>query len=103
LKASPIQWTFCHVKGHQDENPDAELDRWALLNIQMDSLPKMYWLEKYNHRQPSNSTLTGEYWPVFINDRKIHSSLWDKLYEEIYRKKCQCIGTNTIDCNRSIA
>mgnify|MGYP003519673277 CR=1 FL=1 len=87
LKASPIKWTFRHVKGHQDDILDATLDRWALLNIEMDSLAKMHWLEKSGQQQPLNSMITGEYWPVFIDGRKIHSNLWDSLYEEIYRIK----------------
>jgi hypothetical protein len=45
LKDSPISWTFRHIQGHQDDLIDAELDRWALLNIEMDSLAKMHWLE----------------------------------------------------------
>lgn len=47
----------------------------------------MYWLEQPHQCQPLNSTLTGEYWPVFIHGKKIHSSLWDTLYEEIYRER----------------
>jgi hypothetical protein len=38
LRASPVKWTFYHVKGHQDKDPEATLDHWALLNIQMDNL-----------------------------------------------------------------
>jgi hypothetical protein len=60
IKPSPIQWKFRHVKGHQDDIRDAILDRWALLNIAMDSLAKMHWLEKSGQRQPLNSTITGE-------------------------------------------
>jgi hypothetical protein len=84
---SPIQWIFRHVKGHQDDIRDAILDRWALLNIEMDSLTKLHWLEKSGQRQPLNSTITGEYWPVFIRGRKLHSNLRNTLYEEIYREK----------------
>jgi hypothetical protein len=87
IKASPIHWKFRHVKGHQDDIRDAILDRWALLNIEMDSLAKMHRLEKSGQRQPLNSTITGEYWPVFIKGRKLHSNLRNTLYEEIYREK----------------
>jgi hypothetical protein len=45
LQESPITWSFCHVKGHQNADPDTTLDPWALLNVDMDSLAKMYWLE----------------------------------------------------------
>jgi hypothetical protein len=87
IKSSPITWKFHHVKGHQDEDVDAILDRWAILNIQMDRLTKMYWMEK-SHQAPNPNTLvTGEYWPVFIQGWKIHSSLWPSLYEAIYQQK----------------
>jgi hypothetical protein len=33
LKASPIQWKYRHIQGHQDDLINVELDRWALLNI----------------------------------------------------------------------
>lgn len=68
---------------------DATLDRWALLNIQMDSLAKMYWLESSPYGPPTISNITGEYWPVFIHGRKIHSALRKSLYEEIYREKIE--------------
>ena len=63
IKSSPIQWKFRHVKGHQDNIRDAILDRWVLLNIEMDSLAKMHWLEKSEQQQPLNSLSTGIFWP----------------------------------------
>ena len=33
---SGLEWVPTHVKGHQDDNAEALLDRWALLNIDMD-------------------------------------------------------------------
>jgi hypothetical protein len=87
LRSSPIKWTFRHVKGHQEDDIEATLDRWALLNIQMDSLAKMHWVEQSHQQQPLNTEITGEYWPVFISGRKIHSNLRESLYEEIYRHK----------------
>ena len=87
LQASPVTWTFRHVKGHQDEDLDATLDRWALLNIQMDHLAKSYWHEQYTLDQTPPHEITGEYWPVLINGRKVHSALRPTLYDEIYRKK----------------
>ena len=54
LLTSPISWTYHHVKGHQDDDPDATLDQWALLNIQMDSLAKAYWLETLHQPNSCN-------------------------------------------------
>jgi hypothetical protein len=87
IKASPILWKFRHVIGYQDDIHEVNLDRCALLNFEMDSLAKMHWLENSGQRQPLNSTITGEYWPVFINGRKLHSNLRNTLYEEIYWNK----------------
>jgi hypothetical protein len=87
IKSSPITWKFQHVKGHQDKDADATLDRWAILNIQMDSLAKMYWMEMFHQAPQSTSFITGEYWPVFIQGHKIHSSLQTSLYSSIYQQK----------------
>jgi hypothetical protein len=44
IKELPIQWKkFRHVKGHQDDYADP-LDRWALLNVEMESLAKAHLL-----------------------------------------------------------
>jgi len=53
----------------------------------MDNLAKSHWLDQSGRQQPFNALITGEYWPVLINGRKIHSRLQDSLYEEIYREK----------------
>jgi hypothetical protein len=79
---------------HQDDFYGAPLDRWARLNINMDSLAKAYWVEQFDQPANSNSILTGEHWPIFFNRQKIHLHLYDTLYEEIYREKCQFIGIN---------
>jgi hypothetical protein len=44
ISVSPLQWTFHHVRGHQDDYAAySQLDRWARLNIDMDALAKLYW------------------------------------------------------------
>jgi hypothetical protein len=53
IKASPLKWKFRHVKGHQDDYA-GPLDRWAALNVEMDSLAKAHWL----------TATEGEYLPV---------------------------------------
>jgi hypothetical protein len=89
LLTSPIKWNFRHVKGHQDDDPDAILDRWAHLNIQMDNLAKSVWQEQFSMVQPSLQLIDGEYWPVFINGRKIHSNLRTTIDDDIYQKKLE--------------
>ena len=40
LEKSPLLWKHRHIKGHQDDKATNFLDRWALLNIEMDLLAK---------------------------------------------------------------
>ena len=41
IKSSPIQWTFEHLKGHQDKYISySQLDRWAQLNVLADTMAK---------------------------------------------------------------
>ena len=74
------------MKGHQDDDPDTILDQWALLNIQMDNLAKSYWHKQVNSAPQTIQALTGEYWPIFVNGRKVHSALCTTIYEDIYQK-----------------
>jgi hypothetical protein len=40
---SPISWKFKHVRGHQDDRSSIEsLDRWAKLNVEMDTKAKRH-------------------------------------------------------------
>jgi hypothetical protein len=36
LQQCPVKWIPRHVLGHQDDDPDTFLDRWATLDIEMD-------------------------------------------------------------------
>jgi hypothetical protein len=41
ISASPIEWKFCHLKGHQDKYISySQLDRWAQLNVLVDTIAK---------------------------------------------------------------
>jgi hypothetical protein len=41
--SSPITWTLRHIKGHQDDSkPMPDLDRWARLNVEMDTRAKTH-------------------------------------------------------------
>ena len=73
LASSPIKWTSHHVAGHQDDDGIEVLDRWAKLNIEMDSLVKVYWNDMVDQHQAVNSPIEHEYWPVYISGRKISS------------------------------
>jgi hypothetical protein len=41
-----VQWTYCHVKGHQDDDRNKLLDWWAHLNVEMDNLAKAFWADQ---------------------------------------------------------
>jgi hypothetical protein len=87
LRQSPITWSFRHVKGHQDEDLEVKLDRWACLNIQMDNLAKAHWAKQYPLPRPDTVPITGAYWPTSIWGRQVTSALHATMYEEIYRVK----------------
>jgi hypothetical protein len=41
IERSPIQWSFEHLRGHQDQYISySQLDRWAQLNVQADTIAK---------------------------------------------------------------
>ena len=60
LASSPIKWTCHHVAGHQDDDGIKVLDRWAKLNIEMDSLVKVYWNDMVDQHQAVNSPIEPE-------------------------------------------
>jgi hypothetical protein len=43
LANSPLTWKWRHVKGHQDDDPFAVLDKWATRYVEMDKIAKSYW------------------------------------------------------------
>jgi hypothetical protein len=82
LSMSPIKWTSRHVAGHQDDGIEV-LDRWANLNIEMDSLAKVYWSDMCDQPQMENSPITHEYWLACIRGQKISSWLDERIREHI--------------------
>jgi hypothetical protein len=50
ISTSPIKWTCCYVAGHQDDGITV-LDRWAQLNVEMNSLAKVYWEDMCDQHQ----------------------------------------------------
>jgi putative intracellular protease/amidase len=86
LQQSPIHWTAHHVLGHQDDDPDATLDRWAILNIEMDMAAKEYWLEttEMEQRPPPLYQIAGEPWALWIGTTKICGGLQAAIEEAIH-------------------
>jgi hypothetical protein len=82
LARSPVTWAWRHVAGHQDDDGIEELNRWAMLNIEMDNLAKVYWNNISDH-QVGNFSITDEYWPACIRGEKIASWLDERIWEHI--------------------
>ena len=53
LRLCPIKVIMRHEKGHQDDDLDAVLDRWAALNVEVDDGAKEHWYRTMaaGHRQ----------------------------------------------------
>jgi hypothetical protein len=80
LAVSKITWKHRHVAGHQDKHvPVNLLDMWGQLNVEMDSLAKVYWNE-------TSATTIPFYphssfgWSLWIGPRKLSS--WNR--QELY-------------------
>ena len=67
------------MEGHQSQKyPTTTLDKWAVLNKEMDSLAKAYLLfsEQY---EPLNEEVDPREWSVYIQGHKICTNLRGKL------------------------
>lgn len=84
LRASPVQWDHRHVKGHQDDDGTKILDRWEMLNTEMDGIAKTIWALQYDEPLDRNSKVDGEYWPLFIHGRKVTGRLNTAIYDSIH-------------------
>ena len=70
IEASPLQWSCCHVYGHQDDHR-SNLSREEQLNVEMDNLAKAYWTHTAGHRANPQQRIKGEAWPLWIDGKKI--------------------------------
>jgi hypothetical protein len=67
---SPVSWTTHHVDGHQDNDVTATLDWWAVPNIQMDNLTKVFWMN-HSHSASVSYPISDEGFQVWLGDRKL--------------------------------
>jgi hypothetical protein len=79
LQQCPVKWIPHHVLGHQDDDPDAFLDRWATLNIEMDEDANVHWAETVDKPSDRQFTIFGEPWAIWLNDKKICMNLHSTL------------------------
>jgi hypothetical protein len=75
LADSRLTWKFRHADGHQDKHILYHLlDMWGQLNVEMDSLAKVYW----NHTKPSvlpHYPPSSYGWSIWVGTRKLASRL----------------------------
>lgn len=76
------------MAGHQDDDGVEELDHWATLNIEMDSLAKIYWNDMCDN-QMANIPIAEEYWMVRIDGEKVSLKLDEHIRDHILGKE-QC-------------
>jgi hypothetical protein len=76
LSNSKLTWKHRHISGHQDKHiPVHLLDIWGRLNVEMDSLAKVYWNETSTTTHPFY-TPSSFGWSLWIGPRKLAS--WDR-------------------------
>jgi hypothetical protein len=83
IAASPVTWKIRHIPSHQDLDPTAHLDFWALQNIQMDNLAKVFWMQ-YSHSHPVSYPLVDEGFQVWLGDRKLSSHPTSVFFDHIH-------------------
>ena len=81
IKSSSIAWKPLHVKGHQDST-GAVLDRWASLNVLMDSRAKGFLTTA--HCLPRHQEVWGAPWSLWIQGEKLTSKLSKRVYATVH-------------------
>jgi hypothetical protein len=86
LRLCPIQMKMKHVKGHQDDDWEAVLDRKATLNVAADDGAKEHWYRTVNvgHQQ---HRIFAETWPITIGGTKICTRLDEAIREARHASK----------------
>ena len=87
---TPLKWGSKHVKGHQDDCRNASLDRWAHLNIRMDSQAKAHSRATIgDSTRTLQQKIAGEPWALWIGDRKVVRKLWEEVIHHVQGPPCK--------------
>ena len=79
----PISVSYKHVEGHQSTKyPGLELDKWGVLNEEMDALTKAY-LSYSEHLPSLSQEVDSHEWSVNISDKKICTKLKKQLSQSV--------------------
>ena len=84
IRPSAITYTPKHIKGHQDDIIDiSKLDRWAILNIEMDFRAKDYWQQMISNQHYFDFRTNKGLWTINICGKRICTYLAAFLRESI--------------------
>jgi len=70
VRATKIQWTSEHIKGHQTAEALALSDK-ARWNDVMDKAAKQHWNQIQTSPNPRVDSVLGELWELWINNKKV--------------------------------
>jgi hypothetical protein len=97
IKHSPLTWKFRHILGHQDDDLEfTNLDRWAQLNVLVDTIAKRKITTDMRLRRRQyahNFHLPYEKCSVTWNDRRTRPT---KICSELKKTLTKLIHTNSI-------
>jgi hypothetical protein len=81
IRKLPITIISHWVKGHQDNliRDPSRLDTWATLNIEMDSLAKLFWEDSYG-RATRQYKIHDETHAIYVKGQKLCGPLSNQLY-----------------------
>jgi hypothetical protein len=85
MQDAPIAVELFHIKGHQDDVSEAKLDRFALLNIDMDANARAHWTMVHDEDDaPHNECIPGKGWPLWIGFEKTTGEIRMAITEEVH-------------------
>jgi hypothetical protein len=76
IKTAEIQWTYKHVKGHQDDHPELILTPTEAVNVEMDLKAKQHWNQ--THAVSADDRIhafEGQPWSLSLGGHKVVSNL----------------------------
>ena len=80
LRDTKGHFKWRHIKGHQDDDPNAILDIWAAGNIQMDTAAKLHWASTENVLASDRPMrIFGECGELWIDQKKIVMDLKQQI------------------------
>ena len=80
---SNIQYLTRHIKGYQDDISEADLDRWALLNIECDLRAKQFMSDIITGYRKPPYTMKKGIWQVKVRGIIIGTKLTNFMRESI--------------------